>query len=523
MPMAPAAGAIVAASISSATAVGTTAYMASQGGSSQSSKTQIPPPTEQETALMNSVLQDFLPAYMEQAGYNVVARDQTFEESDQYKKLNAEIQRAQEQLDYNIKGGNDAGTISGLRDAVNKAKDNLEQARAGYVPVTKYDVSKKESAYVEAIKTKYGADSQEYKDASEKAKTEEISKQANLEEIQKTFIEKTKKFLNGDFSITEDQKKYVQDLYAPIKASVEKMTSDDLAETEKKWTAFRDAVKDTNLSVSQALDVVGTQIKQTGSDMKEALDTTIATNKALMKMGIEDATGTITKKTNQLAASLGRSPSDPEFEKEIQTSVAREVERGTLNLADMQARGELSIAERTGSGLENVAQQRVSLAGSTGQKLEGAAVSEGGEKQNIVTRAGQMRTSIAENTKNMEYQMGAGIVPQQISTGIGTTQFDQALIQQRMANAGAAMNGVTGVYNTMSRDRYAQPMQESNRPYSAMDYMGNILGSANMGMGMYSGIAQADAMRNYSYQGYNNPNFQGSPGGSFDTSSGYVG
>lgn len=475
--------------------------------------------SEQEKQLLQMVTQTLLPAYLDQQGYNVTTKDIPFEESSQAKTLNQNIQKAQDA--YNSA---DAGMDAAVaKNKLSDAKKAYTKAQSAYIPTTGYTLDKKDPPYLEAVKKKYGSTSSEYTNAKSTYETNNIAKEKDLADIQTQSIANAKKFLNGDFSINDQQKAYIKDLYAPISSAIDKMTSDNLEQTTKTFEDFRKSVADTSLSVSQALDAVGTQIKQTGSDMKTALDTTIETNKALMKMGIEDKTGEITKRTNTLAASLGRSPTDPEFQKEIQTSVSREIERGTLNLADMQARGELSIAERTGSGLEGVARSKVNLAESTGNKLEDAAMQEGQQKGNIIGTAGSMRTNLASQTADTTFKMGANM-PQQIQVGYGATQFDNAMIQQRLANAGAAMSAPTGVFGTFAGERYRQPTTTTERPWGVQDYIGTALGVGNLAMGAYTGMSQANAMRGlYSGGSGNSGGYGPNPGFGYNGDYGFGG
>lgn len=469
-------------------------------GKTTTQKTEIPPMTEQERQFMDLLNGALIPSYLDSVGYSVSTDQIPFDQTDEGKNLYSAWQTAKQEYDQlsqtmSFAGGGDPHGLAFARKKMDEAQTAYDEAQTNYTPAYSYNVTEKDSPYLEAIKEKYGEGSTEYKEAKDKELDTTISQQSQLAEIQSKIIDQTMKFMNGDYEISDKQKEYIKESFAPIREAVDQMTSDDLEETQKKWDNFRDAVKDTSLSIGAALDVVAEEIKTTGANMKDALDKTIETNKALMKMGIEDHTGQVTKRTNEIATRLGRSPSDPEFQNEIKTNVAREVERGTLQLADMQARGELSIAERTGSGLENVAQQRVGLERETGGKMESAALGEGGERQNIITRAGQMRTGLAENEQNMKWQIGAGMVPTQISTGMGTTEFDQALINQRIQNAGAAVGGVTGAYGTMAGERYRQPTTTTHQPWSVADYIGTGLGVANLGMGMYSGITSAGNLR----------------------------
>src|SRR3990167_3545624 len=372
--------------------------------SKQTSSTSIPESSQEEKALISLMTDGVMPAYFDEAGYELTKEEVPIEKDPKYQALKtktkaalaslnkAKTQPTQKptmsyggQVNYGVGGepSNKAQKQKEYDDAVNEMNDYS----SNYVPEVTYKQRKKGSAETEAILEKYGPDSIKYKAAVAKELKAKIAEEKTINEITKKGYEVVKKYLSGDYSVTTEQKNLIAENNAPIKAAVESLYNDTISKLEKSSEAMRKeakttkaeqireieitegsllnklsetfqnykaAIKDTSISVLDSLSAVGSQILETGKGMEDSLKDVIGANKELLKIGIEDKTGELTRRVASNAALLGRSPDDPEYQQEIQTSIAKEIKSGTLSLSSMEAQGMLSIRERTGSQLEQM-------------------------------------------------------------------------------------------------------------------------------------------------------------------------
>ena len=289
-----------------------------------------------------------MPAFMGAAGYDVSIERTPYEESDKYKEFRARESRILSDLqvlDSRIGVEGEGQSLFDQRNNLNRELSALREQEASFISdwedEISYDAREMDSPEVEYIRSKYGADSAEYNKAKEKEIKAAVDLDKKTKEITGMFMEKAKKFMQGDFAVTEDQKAFVRDIMAPQRDAVTNLF-DSLTEeadktekslldvTEQTFQEYEKKVGETSLNVNQAFDAVSDQIRETGVDMETALDSVVKTNQELLKMGIEDYTGQITKQVATSAAMIGRNPQDPEYAQEIQTSVAREIQRGVL-------------------------------------------------------------------------------------------------------------------------------------------------------------------------------------------------
>ncbi len=540
--------------------------------STTTQKTEIPDPTPEEKALMQMMTDGLMPAYLEQTGYDVTKSEGKYEDTAEYKQFNEQRQRAmderkgyEQELEAIRNNPNNASRyggdsysktqelnqkISRLNGALDKIDSDEQNFLKDYHPETSYDVRKMGSPEVEAARAdaiaKYGNLSDEelrnmdgyYNRISNKYENDAIEADKAQRQLVDTYMEKTQKFLDGDFSITDAQKAEIQNNMAPIREAVNKMFDEakaavettatearaEVAQTNKnllKATAetfnnFDKQIKDTGMNMIQGLDVVGSQIRQTGADMETALKNTIGVHRELMKMGIEDYTGQVTKQVAANAAMLGRSPDDPEYTNEMQQLVARKVEDGSLNLAAMEAQGMLSIKERTGAGLEGVDRSKVGVAERTGGMLEQSALQRGNQNLSIAEREGMAREGITANlnasreemarargsadvgleetASNLRWQVGAGMAPQQVGLAQGVQQYNSAIAQQRIQNASSAMMAPMPYVGYMQQERMAEPTTTQTTNPGIGGIFSGIIGAASAGASIYGGVASAGAM-----------------------------
>lgn len=425
----------------------------------QTTETSIPDPTGQEKELLDLFSQVLMPTYLKEQGYNVETKKVTWEDSDEYKSLMkqraaaaklpkvAPLPSYRQPLNYVPP----VDPVAAIDAKIAEAKDKFKE-------YTDYDVSEKMNPEEQYAYDKYGKDSKEFKAAKAKAAEAKVADFKQQQEIQKTFQEKTMKFLKGDYTLTPEEQKNLEESTKSVSASLENIFKGTLEETEKAFGDFTKIAGENGMTIRDTLGAVGAQIESTGIEMSKALDNVVKTRSELMKQGIVDATGEITKKVSMNAANSGRDPSDPEFQADMKQIIAKEVNQGQLELADMESRARMGIAERTGSGLENVAQQQAA------QRLE------------IAKKKGIALASLDSRV--------AGTIPNQLAVGQGGSQYMEALAQQRLANAQGAMGAAMGGAEYWQQDRHANTTTtQSNDPFSTILSAG--LGAASAGAKIY--------------------------------------
>ena len=460
--------------------------------SSQTSETTIPDPTSQEQAIMDLIAGDLLPGYLEESGYEVSRTQIPFEDTEEYKNLKAKLDALPEDGSGGMERDAAGNYVGGSRGEKERLKMLIERKREEYDPETTYDVRKLESAELEHLRSTYGENSAEYKAAKEASTQRDIATEQSEQRIYDLFMEKTEKFLNGDFSITDEQKALIAENQAPVKAALDKMFKENLDETISAFEEFEKSVNDTSMPLGAALAAVGAQIIQTGSDMEGALKTTMEANRELLKQGIEDFTGELTQKVAASAAAMGRDPSDPEYTADIAEVVSKTISSGTLNLAAMEAQGMIGIKERTGEGLERLEIGKAGLMQESARGKRDAKIETSRAK-------GAADVGLEEQAANMRWQVGAGMAPQQLGIGRGALEWNQTMSNMRLANAANTMGVPQGFAGYYQSDRHAQPTQTQSGGFG--EVMSGILGAAGAGASIYSGFGTANALRGLANKG----------------------
>ena len=510
--------------------------------SSTENKTEIAAPSTQEKAIMEMMVGALMPASLEAQGYEVTETRKTYEDTAEYDQFSSRRNRlAQEreellnQLEAQGKqqgfGTNQQRQSAQIRNQqqiqqeiseINAKLDNVDSEEQDFLkdfdPEITYDTRKLDSPEVERARKLYGTEDERYKSLKneyEESKVEQYDTKANIEEL---FMEKTQKFLNGDFAITEEQRELIKENMAPTRAAVTKMFDEARSEarsTENKmltslaqtFNEFDKRVKSTYLNTYDALEVVGRQINKTGTDMESALNKTITTQKELLEMGIEDYSGKVLKQISNNAAMLNRSPDDPEFKEQIAQTIAREVKSGVLNLASMESQGMLSIKERTGGALEQLGMTKADLTRQRGEKLEQSSLSKGQQEMGIIDQYGNQRTQLGlmegqsnvgleDQAANLRWQVGSNMAPQQVSLGMGVSQYQEAINQQNIQNSRTAMQTPMPLIDYYARERHAQPTTtQTSNPSTFGSIMSGAVGLASSAASAYSGVTQASAMR----------------------------
>jgi len=141
-------------------------------------------------------------------------------------------------------------------------------------------------------------------------------------------------------------------------------------------------------------------------------------------MGIEDATGEMTENVMKQAAAIGRDPSDPAYQQEIQENISKEVRRGSLELAGMEAQGRMGIRQQEASA----------------------------------------RLGLAGQSTALRLQAGGGLAPQQLGAAGSAQQLMMARGQQGLMNAQAGMAAPMGLMGQFQSLRAAQPSRTTTTP-----------------------------------------------------------
>jgi len=532
------------------------------GSSTTTQTTTIPDASPQEQALMGMV-GEMVPDVMEEMGYRTKKIPMDISEDEGYKRHQKAIKDAEDAYFKHVTtNAMDTNKTNKLYNELEDKKAGLASYESAWVPEDHY---KYES---EAIDPDTGYTESEFEELSDEKKAAITTKKEAAEEdaetlktqqddITKSWMDNVQKFLSGDYTITPEQKQMISDIYEPIKTAINDMFDEvetrigetdaamtqiskdteakiitEIGKTEssllgslnKSFKKYTDKLKGTKLDVFSALDAVGDQIMKTGSDMESSLKNVIATNRELMKMGIEDYTGQITKQVSTNAAMMGRSPDDPEYSMEIQSSVARQVKEGNLSLANMEAQGMLSIKERTGAELEQLLRQKADIEGRTGEQIAMSELTKGQQEMSIKGGAGDQRTAamrtggaerlgIAERTgaageqaslmrgqgkvgvEEKKSDIGMNMPLQAAQLGMGVSDYWSAVDQQGVMNSMMPANYLSNVANPMQNERMATPTTTSKTTQPAWQTaLGAITGVASAGASIYSGVVGAGAL-----------------------------
>ncbi len=485
--------------------------------SSQTSQTTIPEPTEEELALLglsNSMMQ----AYMQASGFDVTTTQTNFEDSDQGRSFANQRQQLQAQIDdLNNRiaevssgggGGDGVGKAAGRMgrgnyDAVNQynnSKNGLyaqmnqldekeQEARAGYKPEINYTTREKADFATEEIRKKFGADSQEYKDAYDKYVEGKVKTEKTDNDIKGLLAEKTKKLLSGDYGLNSGEQRFMDQILGPMKqAGLNAISYIESAQTSdegigKALTSFADQIKKTGMDMGDAVLALENRVRETGVDMNRALDEEVATTKELNRMGIEDYTSSQRRQISSQAALLGRSPTDPEFQNQLQDLATRAITQSNLQVGAMAADKRIGIASQTGQGLENAQNIRLGIAERTGQGLEGVAQARVGYADEAAHMRGGLETNLAGQEGSIRSNLAYGLPPQQVGMGMDVANFQNALNQQRLQNIQSGYSMPMNTYNTMSRERMAQPSTTQTSTPSIASGITGLIGAGMSGVG----------------------------------------
>lgn len=478
-------------------------------------ETTIPPPTPEETALLNLSNQT-MQAYLEQNGFDVTTSRKTFDDTDQARSLNQRRQDLQNRINQvsqrQAPGGQAAaggfmtgrgggGSFSGNNNELSQLQNQLadldreeQTARNEYQPEINYNIREKADTETENIRTRYGENSTEYRQALDAYNQRKITKEKTQSDIDQQILDRTKKLLNGDYGLNAGERRFMDELLGPMRdAGLNAINYIQSAQTTdqgigKALENFGTKIQETGMNMEDALLALETRVRDTGVDMNRALDDEITTTNELVKMGIQDFTSAERRNISQRAAALGRSPTDPNFQLELQDSATREIERARLQAGQYAAQQRVGISERTGAGLEDAQRMRLGITERTGQGMEGIAQARVGYAEQEANMRGQVGQQLANQESNIRSNLAYGLPPQAIGVGMDVGNYQNAIQQQRTQNLQSASQAPLQLYGTMANERYAQPTSTTTQTMSPASIIGSLIGTGLSGYATYTGL-----------------------------------
>jgi hypothetical protein len=464
-------------------------------------ETTLPPESAEEIQMNKMFTEGYMPMFMGQAGYEMSSGEKDYTEYPEYQQL----QESREQVLKNVNEseGVQRDAWENMLKEIDKKEEELKTRAA---KESSFSMRKLGSPRLERIRSEFGPDSTQYKEAQAAEEALTIESDDMKRATQRLFMEKTQKFLRGDFSITPEQAQLIEQNMAPQRAALTKMydemeeiTDENVNAVMDKYTEEAETLK---METDQLLGAIGEQISKGEENLETALQRTIDTRSELMRMGIEDFSGEMTKKVASNAAAMGRDPSDPAYQQEIQKSVSREIERGELQLAEIEARGVLGIKSRAEEQRLGLAGQRLDIAQRRGAERIGLATGlereRGQRRLGIAEARGGALTGLEQQAANLRFQVGGGMAPQQLGAAGQSMSLQNALAQQRLANLQAAGQAPFQMGGRLAQLRGAQPTTTTTKPFSFADLLGiggGVAGIAGGVMGARAAGAQADYYR----------------------------
>lgn len=394
--------------------------------SSQSSQTTIPGMSAQEREL-HQMFMAMMPAMMEASGYEMKEESVfTPEETarfDELQKKHDESLEIERQTGMKTDFAKQNGEYNEWQAFVKK-----EQAAGGK---TTKKVTKKLPYELEKLKKDRGEDSVEFMAAKEEYDKAQGASRQMEDDIAQQFRENSLKFLKGDFSTTEAERASIEEQLKPLREGVEKMYGE---------------LEEVNMEGFKGL-----------FDRHEKA---VEANKMLLKDQIQEYSDDVMENVANQAAMTGRDPTDPEFQNQIATNIAKVTGQSMLQLASDARREEMGIAQ-----------------------------SEFGAKQDLTQARGTARLSLEEQALGLRMQKFS---PQGLNMAMNASQLTNAISQQRMQNLSSIGSGYQSQAQGMRQERM---VQQNTTQTSVPSPMSLGVGLLQGGFGVYSGMAQAGALR----------------------------
>lgn len=458
------------------------------GGSEQTQKTEIDPASAAEQEIMNMATDVLLPSYMEQSGYEMTPTTTTTYDNpelvESYKSQLADF-------DAQIAAAGDlpmqpGGQANAQKAALLRQKDNIQNKLNKELESARAEVS-------------YDYELNEIGQRQQDMRMKSLDYQ---EEMTEAFMTSARKFMAGDFSITETQKQAIQESMANIREPVEAMLNEvntEFENTGKSMTealgGYMDEIRNTGLSTGAALNAIGermadtkenvlagigeeesrlaqtglnvkaalqgvqTEIDKTGASALESLEKSFEIHNTLARRGMEDFYKEQRRASANKAAALGRSSMDPQFQQEMQDNMMRKIETLTLQNAEREALMRSGLLESTGQRRESAlmegagfeerlgmadieaARRRTGAAESTGIRREGL----GAEQAALAERQGRQMEGAAGQRIGIAERVGAGreqTAQQRAALAESTAQFGENMRWQQGMGIPAQQIGI---------------------------------------------------------------------------------
>lgn len=374
--------------------------------STQTTKTELPPPTEEELQAMaqQSALVEL---YFDQAGYTLNKTEVTKYDNpaavEQYQKSIDGYRNRLNQIDNEISKTTNSTRISELTQekqrvtnwiAEEQKKLSAEQQKA----TTDYEYTFEKKPDPRVVELERQGKREEAEALKAELKQQELDQVAQKDRINAAYLDAAEKLISGDFSITAEQEaqaKQYADLYKePIMKAINTLRDEIGITADQTFASLQkeeSQILSTKASVSSALDNLESKINQTGLDvetalleadnrarennvdMNTALDLSIEASRKLMENNLFDTMKDVRIKNARLAAATGRASTDSNLVERLNQQAMDAVKSAELNLASMAAQGKLQVSEKTADALMGIADYRVRLRATQGEKREGVA------------------------------------------------------------------------------------------------------------------------------------------------------
>lgn len=528
--------------------------------STTTTERSLPEKSETEKRLDGKAL-ELLDTYMETQGYDV--NEKVVSEYKNPDKV-ASLETQLSDLDTQIAAAEEAGP-SPYGQKIGQAKkisnlDNLKNKRNQINSQLENEKTNATTSY------EYSYDLNEVGLEKKRQSDQALEYQGKAQEA---FFETYKKFaIDKDYSITEDQRQLIDaqmegirgpvtDMLNEIEAQYEQTgqsmgvaldeyiteiqetglsagaalsSMEDRIKTNKEGllkgiSAEEDALNKTGKSVRAALQGVRDEINNTGDIARDTLEDTFQLKSMLIDRKMTDMYDQQRKAVAEKASRLGRSPTDPRFQLEMQQQLAKNIETAQLQLAveemsmlsgleertgqrreqlgmteagfeETQGRGGESIEGKrtgveaaTGEQLLGTDAERAALQERTGQRMEGAqaqkmAIAErtGAGKEAVAGQKAALEEGLQKYGVDQENLYGVGIPASQIGLGMDVAGYQQALQAQGAANIGSGMTATSGLASGYQAERMAQPTTTTTEK-------GSIGGAIFGGLGALAGGA----------------------------------
>lgn len=466
-----------------------------------------------------SLFSGMLMSNLSENGYDVTPSEKTtWNDPDQANMFQGKIGDLQAKM---AKIDEDIATkpITGAQDSRVIEKQNLQRQidnnqskldKIGKVTYTDYKIEKKPDPRVQQAIEKFGENSPEATTMMAQVKQEEVDKASSMASVEKSYLKNLQKFVSGDMSYTDEQKKQVETYVAPIKDVIMSTTDTLLKQVGDDDQALRGEmnkisleIDKTGFAVDDALKAASIQIDKTGATLMDTLKGVNDSNRARYKFEQDLMFQQIDQHNAQQAAMLGLPPGS-NLEKFQNAKMKNDALKSLdLDLAQSEAQGALNIQSYVGGEREKISMSKVALAEAQGQKKEGLAgmglnIAErtAGKTEDILGARGNALLALEQNKQGQLQNLAYGGIPSLLSAATGGMAFDANMKAQNQQLQAGAMAPVTQQLGVEQQRQFAETdtTQKTNKGF--LDTFSDILG-------MGAGVAST-AMTGLNVGGYGN-------------------